>query len=206
MLKLEARYGLTFRFQQCQAPEDFGQWVTFSMKVRWASDERGWIKVTCDDRTIHIAEGVRTNEQVHCYYPNECDPQQPIKNAQSFNYILGLAMNGYGQNWKELSGAKSQFTPFAEEGLTIKMRNVSVTGGAELYGPEEKAEVMRLQEALNALGCDVGTADGIAGRRTREAALSCRTFPDDTMPEALTIVTLPEFVEFYAAEAEKSAQ
>lgn len=51
-LKLDSRHGLAFRFKQCQAPADFGKWVSFSMKVKWAGDESGWLRVTCDERVL----------------------------------------------------------------------------------------------------------------------------------------------------------
>lgn len=200
MVKLDARNGIAFRFRQCQAPEDFGKWVTFSMKVRWASDERGWIKVTCDDRVVFVAEGVVTNEQVHCYYGNECDPERPMKDAKRFFFQVGLTMAGWGPNWKDLSGPTiGQFTAFDEGGITIKMRNISVTTGAELYGPEDKDAVKQLQERLNALGCDVGTPDGVVGKKTRTQALTCRELPD--MPKAFDVTTVRKFLELYSAAA-----
>jgi hypothetical protein len=198
MLKLDSRNGIAFQFVQCQAPGDFGKWVTFSMKVRWANDNKGWKLVTCDGRPIFISEGSPTNEQPHCYYGNECDPEEPIKNAKQFLFILGLAMNGWGQNWKDLTGPTiGPFTAFSEDGITIKMRNISVTEGVELYGDAEKALVKQLQQRLNELGCDVGVADGIAGRKTREMAVGCR--PSDTLPKQFDVTTLKSFVDYYAS-------
>lgn len=198
MVKLDDRNGITFQFQQCQAPEDFGRWVTFSMKVRWSDDNKGWKLVTCDGRAIFVSEGGPTNEQPHCYYGNECDPEKPIKHANRFLFILGLAMNGWGQNWKELSGPTiGPFTAFSEDGLTIKMRNISVVEGVELYGETEKAQVKRLQELLNGLGCDVGTPDGVVGKRTREAAVSCRDIGG--LPDALNVTNVQAFIDLYSA-------
>ncbi|RYE08421.1 MAG: hypothetical protein EOP22_13690 [Hyphomicrobiales bacterium] len=197
MLKLDALNGLTFQFLQCQAPEDFGKWVSFSMKVRWANDARGWKLVTCDGRAVFVSEGAATNEQPHCYYGNECDPEKPIKYASRFLFILGLAMNGWGQNWQELSGPTiGPFTAFSEDGLTIKMRNISVVSGAELYGEAQKAQVRQLQELLNGLGCDVGTPDGVVGKRTREAALTCRDI--EGLPEALNVTNVQAFIDLYS--------
>jgi hypothetical protein len=198
MVKLDLSKGISFRFQQCQAPADFGKWVTFSMKVRWASDERGWIKVTCDDRVVFFAEGVVTNEQVHCYYGNECDPERPLKNAKQFFFQVGLGMAGWGPNWKDLTGPTiGPFTAFDEAGLTIKMRNISVTEGVELYSPEDKEVVRQLQEKLNALGCDVGKPDGVVGKRTKAQALTCRELLG--MPETFDVTTVRTFLALYSA-------
>ena len=197
-LKLDARHGLAFRFKQCQSPADFGKWVTFSMKVKWAGDESGWIVVRCDDRVIYEGEGVVTNESTTCYLSNECDPSKPKKNAKRVLWHLGLSMNGWGPNWKELSGPTiGAFTAFDEAGIRIKMRNISVTQGAELYTEADRELVRQLQARLNELGCDVGTPDGIAGRKTRAAALSCR--PLEELPAGLTVSTVSVFLEKYKA-------
>lgn len=194
MLKLDSKNGMAFRFRQCQAPSDFGSWVTFSMQVRWANDERGWLKVTCNDRVVAIAEGVVTNEQPHCYFGNECDPSHPTKNARRILFQLGLAMNGWGQNWKDLFGpTNGPFTVFDKDGLIIKMRNISVTEGVELYGGEDKEVVKQLQARLNHLG----TPDGVVGKRTKAAALSCRERQD--LPSQLDVTTVRKFLELYSA-------
>lgn len=197
-LKLDARHGIAFRFKQCQAPVDFGKWVTFSMKIRWASDESGWIRVTCDENVLYEAEGVVTNESVTCYPSNECDPEQPQKNAKRISFQLGLSMTGWGPNWKELYGPTiGPFTAFDPNGLTIKMRNISVTEGIELYGEADRELVRQLQDRLNALGCDVGVADGVAGKKTRAAALACRSI--DGLPTSFVVGNLKAFLDIYSA-------
>lgn len=197
-LKLDTRHGIAFLFKQCQAPEDFGKWVTFSMKIRWAGDDSGWIRVTCDDRLVYEAEGVVTNESVTCYLSNECDPQKPKKYARQIELHLGLSMNGWGPGWKDLIGPTiGPFTDFAAAGIAVKMRNVSITEGAELYTEADRELVRQLQERLNALGCAVGTPDGVPGKKTRAAAIACRQLPG--LPPALTVGTLKTFLDLYGA-------
>ncbi|RYD92333.1 MAG: hypothetical protein EOP50_12865, partial [Sphingobacteriales bacterium] len=133
ILKLDAKNGATFFGKQCFPPADFGKWVPFSMKVRWANDDTGWVKVTCGDRVIYAEEGEATTRQIQCYYANECDPTDNNKKPTRINYLLGLAMNGFGKQWAGTYGADNLFTKLPVEGLTIKMRNVSVTADAELY-------------------------------------------------------------------------
>jgi hypothetical protein len=198
LVKADADRGITFLGEQCQPPENFGQWVTFSMKVRWASDQRGWIKVTCDDRLVYVKEGVATNQAPHCYAANVCEPE-PFKNPQSFNFLLGPIVGGYGWNYAEF-GFASPFIEIQPEGITVKMRNIALTEGAELYSEDERAKVAELQAALNNLECDAGPEDGIVGARTRSAALTCRYFADQEMPEALTVATLSEFLSLYTMD------
>lgn len=196
MLKLDAKNGSTFFGRVCQAPDKFGSWATFSMKIRWANDGKGWVKVTCDDQIIYADEAVSTTAQIQCYAQNECDPAV-VRDPRSFNFLLGLALNGFGHDWKE-NGFASAFNELPPEGLTMKMRNISVTEGAELYDPDERDLVRALQEALNALGCDVGTPDGVVGPKTRQQALTCRAFGAGEVPLKLTVATVGSFVELYS--------
>jgi hypothetical protein len=48
------------------------------------------------------------------------------KNATRVLFILGPVMAGFGFEWKKY-GLASQFTQIQQEGITVKMRNISVT-------------------------------------------------------------------------------
>jgi hypothetical protein len=193
MVKVDGRNGVTFLGKQCQSPEQFGEWVSFSMKVRWSSDESGWIKVTCDDKIVYANERVATNQAPHCWeFTNQCKEGE-FRNPNRFHYILGPVMLGNGSDYG------SNFTPIQEGGITIQMRNVEVGREAELYDPKDVAVIKQLQETLNALGCDVGTPDGVAGPRTRAAALDCRRF-EASLPTALNVGTAAAFLAAYSAE------
>jgi peptidoglycan hydrolase-like protein with peptidoglycan-binding domain len=81
----------------------------------------------------------------------------------------------------------SQLASFERQIITPKIRRrdhdrcITVRCDA-INGVLPSEIVKQLQARLNALGCDVGAADGLPGKRTREAALSCREFPAGTMP------------------------
>ncbi|MEX0852057.1 MAG: hypothetical protein WD036_02050 [Bauldia sp.] len=198
MLKLDATNGITFLGQQCQSPDRFGEWVAFSMKVRWAADEKGWIKVSCDDRVIYGDEDVATNQAPHCYITNQCEAGIH-KNPKKGFFILGPVMSGFGTEWEkylEDSGG-SAFTKIQPGGITIEIRNILVAKGAVLYEPDDVAVIRQLQERLAALGCDPGKADGAPGKRTRDAALACSQFAAGRLPAELNVATARTFLELY---------
>ena len=194
-LVANTKNGMTFLGNQCQAPDKFGEWVRFSMSVRWTNDEKGWIKVTCDDRLIYLKENVATTTAPHCYPENICEPGIP-KAPKKVLFQIGALMWGNGFEWKQ-NGKDSAFTHIQPGGITVQMRNVVIGSGGELYGAADKAIVKELQEILAGLGCDPGPADGVAGQRTREAALYCRNFGEGKLPEVFDVSTAPIFLELY---------
>ncbi|MER9002252.1 MULTISPECIES: hypothetical protein [unclassified Mesorhizobium] len=129
MLKLDSAKGVTFLGNECQSPGRFGSWVAFSMKIRWAADKNGWIKVACDDKVIYSAENLATNQAPHCYITNQCEPGV-AKNPMRFTFIVGPVMAGFGPEWKKY-GLVSQFTAIQPEGITVKLRNLSARKGAK---------------------------------------------------------------------------
>jgi hypothetical protein len=195
MLKADTTRGVTFFGRECQAPDKLGEWLGFSLKVHWANNNRGWAVATCDERVVYISEGVPSTRQIQCYLANECQPGT-VREPKSLNFILGLAFNGFGVEHKKF-GLPSQFRAFQADGITMRMRNISVSRDAVLYDEAARTQVAALQARLNDLGCDVGSADGAVGPRTREMALICRDFGDE-MPGELNVATLPVFVALYA--------
>lgn len=198
ILKASKRTGITFAGEVCQTPEDLGEWVSFSMKVKWGNDDKAWIVVTCDDRYVYVAEGAPSNVAPDCYIQNQCVAGE-VRNPKRLLFIPGIKLSGWGYEWEQM-GKASQFIPIQPDGIVVQMRNLAVTSDPVLYGPEDKARVVALQEALNGLGCDVGAADGVPGKRTREAALTCRAFPAGEMPDALNVATVQAFVDLYTGE------
>lgn len=195
ILKASTTKGVTFMGRECQSPEKLGEWLSFSLKVRWANDSKGWVVATCDGKPIYVEEGVVTTRQTQCYLANECTPGITRK-PKSLNFILGLSFNGYGNGWKEY--APSLFRDMQSDGITMLARNVSVTKGVALYGPDETSQVSALQAKLSELGCDTGAADGVLSEKTRNMALTCRDFSPAPMPTELNVATLADFVALYS--------
>lgn len=197
LMKADAGNGVTFLGHQCQSPAAFGNWVSVSMTILWASDETGWIKLTCDDRLVYVDESVATNQAPHCYAANVCEPGKS-KNPRSFQFLLGPVIGGYGQDYARY-GFSSPFIEIQEGGILIQVRDMAVEAGGELYSDADRELVAQLQERLNALGCDVGAVDGRVGNRTRSRVIDCRYFGAGVALEKLTLATLPSFVERYGA-------
>ena len=166
------------------------------MTIRWASDQTGWIKLTCDERLVYADESMATNQAPHCYAANVCEPGKS-KNPRSFLFILGPVIGGYGRDYASY-GFSSPFIDIQEGGIIIQMRDMAI-GTGELYSEADRELVAQLQERLNALGCDVGSVDGLVGKQTRLRALVCRYFGAGAAPEKLTLASLPRFVELYGA-------
>jgi len=125
MLKLETDLGLSFLGKTCQPTTAFGSLVTFEMRVFWSNDTKGWINVSCDGTVIYEKKDVATNQAPHCWITNQCEPGKK-KNPSRVYFALGPVMAGFGPEWKKF-GLASQFTKIQPDGITIKMRNVSVT-------------------------------------------------------------------------------
>ncbi|MEP7239574.1 MAG: hypothetical protein ABI697_01700, partial [Devosia sp.] len=198
-LKLDAKRGLTFVGEQCQAPEDFGKWLSFSMKVHWANDNTGWIKVSCNDKAVYIREDVATTQPPFCYRTNECLPEKK-DDPKLIMFRLGLSLVGRGFDWKQ-AGYPTQFREIQPGGITVQMRNISVTDGAVLYSDDDRTHAKLLQTRLHELGCYAGPANGIVDDATKDAALSCRSFDEGKLPAALNEATLATFLDRYSDSA-----
>ena len=124
MLKVDARHGVTFLGKQCQAPAQFGNWVSFSMRVNWTNNKSGWIDVKCNGEIVYSATNVATNQAPHCYITNQCE-KGVAKNPKSFIFIVGPVMAGFGFEWKKY-GKPSPFTEIQKDGIIVQMKNIKV--------------------------------------------------------------------------------
>lgn len=187
MLKLDNRYGVRFLDEVCVAPENLEKWSRFRMEVRWSHDDRGWIRVSCNDRVVHFREGVRTAAAPHCYVTNLCQDGE-AKRPNRVLTILGPVMQGFGFEWKKY-GKPHQFTDF-DAPIVVEMRRVKFRRGATLYDAEATEAVRGLQAQLVALGCDPGPVDGVMGRRTRQSARECRDLSSLDLPPDINAETV----------------
>lgn len=204
ILKVDTTKGLTFLGNTCQAPQAFGQWVNVSMRVRWSDDEKGWLQLRCDDRLVYAEEGRPTLQAPHCFATNQCEPGVE-KHPKKVIFNLGVHMAGLGHTWKD-RGLESPFVEIQPDGINVKIRSIKLTPDPVAYSPDDKVKVKQLQERLAALGCDPGSADGVPGKKTREAALSCRAFPDGALPTAFSLATLDRFLELYSDPSAETLQ
>ncbi len=194
MLKLDGTRGVTFLGQPCFSIEDLKDWNTFSLKTRWANDNKGWVVVKCNDNIVYLKEGAPTNRPDFCFITNECEPGRTM-NPKKIQFALGPVMKGFGPEWKKYS-KPSQFTDFPTP-IRFNVRDVSITKGVSLYGAEERELVARLQDHLTKLRCDPGPVDGLIGAKTRDAALTCRTFLAGQLPEIIGFRTIRDVVKAY---------
>ncbi|MBG1232238.1 hypothetical protein F8B91_07810 [Aestuariivirga litoralis] len=197
MLKADTTNGVSFLAQQCQAPADFGTWLTFSLKVHWSAGDDGWAKATCNGKVIYGDEAIATNQAPHCWPSNQCEPGVP-KDPKSFNFLVGPVMSGFGPDWKKIPGAKSLFDEIQPDGIGVQVRNLSVLRKADLYDAADREAVKQLQQKLAALGCNAEAPDGTVSPALRQKAQDCRKFPDGTLPAKLTVATLHDYLALYS--------
>mgnify|MGYP000530689771 CR=1 FL=1 len=194
MLKLDSRHGARFLDATCAAPEDLAEWTRFRMEVLWSNDDRGWIRVSCDEQIIYFRENIRTAEGPHCYITNLCRDPETTRPTLILT-ILGPVMQGFGREYAE-HGLQHPFTDFYAD-IVVEMQNVDFRRGATLY---DETVVRALQSHLTALGCDPGPVDGLMGNRTRQAALTCRTLEGEDLPEEVTGATIGDWLAAYETE------
>lgn len=191
LLKLDGRRGVYFLDETCVGPDALGDWNSFRMEVRWSHDERGWIRVTCNDEVIYFRENVRTTTNPHCYITNICQNSDGQRPSQVLT-IIGPAMQGFGFEWKQ-RGKPHQFTDF-DGPIVVEMRSVAFTQGANLYDLEK---VRALQTHLTELGCDPGPIDGVMGGRTRQSTLDCRDLGGAAPSDVVNAETIDAWLAAY---------
>ena len=197
-LKADSKRGITFLGETCQAAADLGQWVSFTLAVSWTGDERGWIRVTCNDALVYAREDTATNQAPHCYESNQCLPGE-YRNPKTVFFALGPVVQGNGQDWEE-TGKSALFNEIQNEGIKVEMRNVSVRNNPAKYLASDIERIKELQSTLNRLGCDVGVVDGIPGKKTKAALQSCKLFDEGELPNEWSVQNLGTFLKLYNSE------
>ncbi len=147
-----------------------GKWTRFELFIKWSNDKTGQVKVYVDGK-----------------FAAEFDGPTFTLGFENVNYTkFGL----YLCCTENVAQVKEASVFYAA------VKRADTREG--LLTIEDAATLKSLQARLAALGCDVGPASGVLDKKTREAALSCRSFPDGTLPGDLNAGTLRSFVSLYA--------
>lgn len=149
-----------------------GTWQRFELHARWSKGDDGFAKVFINGDRVADYTGHTLNEG---------------PNRTFFKFGIYLCCTKGVEGVRE---ATNYFTGI-QRGPT----------SSALYSDAEIELARQLQERLNALGCDVGTPDGIAGKRTREVAQTCRTAEAGTLPAELVASNVSRFLDFYSNPA-----
>jgi hypothetical protein len=149
-----------------------GKWNRFEIFVRWGDEDTGVAKLYLNG--VYVLD----------YKGRTLTPGLERKNYFKFGLYLCCTADT-----KQI---------VATHLLYAAVKRAETRDG--LFVSEDNAALKALQGRLNALGCDVGAADGVIGRRTREMALSCREFPEGKMPLELSASTVRMIDELYASE------
>jgi len=148
-----------------------GRWLRFELSVRWSKEDDGWAKLFIDgERVADYVGHTRTKD----------GPDRVFFKAG----IYLCCTSGT----EKVSEATNYFTGLQR-----------ATSSAALYSDAEQEVARQLQAALNALGCDVGTPDGIAGPKTRLAAQTCRQADNGSLPPELVASNVERFLAFYTS-------
>ncbi len=149
-----------------------GKWNRFEVFVKWANDDDGEAKVYLDGKFVLHYKG----PTLTAGYEN--------KNYFVFGIYLCCT--------NDVASIKGTNALFAA------VKRADTREG--LYTAEDKAALKSLQEALNGLSCNVGTANGESSKRTREMALGCKAFKDGAMPGDLNASTVRTFLSLYTGK------
>jgi hypothetical protein len=148
-----------------------GKWSRFELFIRWADDKSGQVEVYIDGKPSAEWDGVTLAEGLEDV------------NYTKFGIYLCCT--------NDVANVQPATLYYAA------VKRADKRDG--LFTDDDREVLRALQTALNGLGCDVGAADGILGKKTRAMALSCRAFPDGQLPDVLSVGTVRQFVALYSA-------
>jgi hypothetical protein len=149
-----------------------GAWHRFELAVLWSTGDDGYARVFIDGNRVADYQGHTLVKE--------------YSRRAYFKFGIYLCCT---EGVEKVREATNYFTGI-QRGRS----------SSELYSSEERELARQLQEALNALDCDVGAPDGIAGRRTREMAQTCRPDPSGTLPQELVASNVGQYLEFYRSQ------
>ncbi len=172
-----------------------GRWIDLTWRIRHSLRDTGSMTVWVDGGVAYDYAG-RTN--------HGDDPDAPnYFKFGIYNTALGAdgapvdgASNGNGEGLPNLHLFFDEVR-YARSCAELGLEDLGYDCSDFSYEGADRELVRQLQTALYELGCDVGTADGIIGRRTLEAAKNCRFFGPGELPPVLAAGNLERFVELY---------
>lgn len=178
--------------------EVLDRWIDVVLRVRHSIDERGSFTVWADGERMY-------------HYAGRTAAGDDRSRSPYFKFgIYSTALGADGQPIGEGGFGNGEGLPnlhlFFDEvryGLTCADLGLAELGydcATFTYEDADSERVAELQQALNALGCNVGAADGVIGPRTLSAALSCRYFEDGRLPDELTAANLQTFIALYSGD------
>lgn len=197
IFKLGAARGIVFSDEQCVLPDKIGEWNSLSLEVAWSNNTSGWVRAKCNGRVVFYAEGAKSTDAPKCKVTDQCEPGK-VKSPSEIYHILGPVMAGEGGNWRQFAHKTSQFRDF-DGPIRLLMRNIRVEDSAIKFGQVEKQNLVELQQTLNGLGCDVGSADGLLGPKTEAALLGCVDFGLFVAPRDVNAGNISKWHDLYTA-------
>lgn len=122
-MHLDSRRGVTFEDKTCVPPARFGEWNTFTLKVKWSNKADGFLQAACNGKVIYqikgpnaVPPGCGKDYKLQCK-PELQDLRQPIQ------WQLGPHLRGHGMGYARF-GFPSPFPPFPKNGLRVDMRDI----------------------------------------------------------------------------------
>jgi Polysaccharide lyase len=147
-----------------------GKWTRFELFIKWAKDKSGQVKVYVDGKFVTEFDGP--------------------------TFTLGLESVNYAKFGLYLCCAENVAKVQEASIYYAAVRRADQREG--LFTAEDAVVLKGLQTTLQTLRCGTAPANGVFNKQTRDAALSCRSFPDSALPADLNVGTLRTFASLYA--------
>ncbi|CUH73015.1 hypothetical protein TL5120_02821 [Thalassovita autumnalis] len=118
-VELDARRGVTFLGTTCVSAKDLDGWHRFSVRMRLAEDETGFVEMRCDSalkvgQPLLAKSNIVTTQPWHCAFGAPCRRKYPT--PDQFSVELGIIADP----------VRGRFAPLPAEGLTVRMKRIEV--------------------------------------------------------------------------------
>lgn len=115
-VQVDAKRGVTFHGTQCVSPEDMGGWHRFSIRMRLANDNTGFLEMRCD-RPLRVGLPLLAKSEVNTARPFDCVLGRRCRRGpvpHQFSVEMGIIADPVA----------GRFAPMPAEGLTVRMKRV----------------------------------------------------------------------------------